>query len=62
VLSIAGILQVLHKTDVEEKFGKGDYYRKAQNHPKDCISQGRKFRPKARISTPGQNFRGPEIP
>jgi hypothetical protein len=24
VLNIAGILQVLHKTDVEKKFGKGD--------------------------------------
>jgi hypothetical protein len=40
VLSITGILQVLHKTDVEEKFGKGDYCRKAQNHPKECIFTG----------------------
>jgi hypothetical protein len=40
VLSIAGILQVLHKTDVEEKFGKGDYCRKAQNHPEECIFTG----------------------
>jgi hypothetical protein len=29
VISIAGILQVLHKTDGEEKFEKGEYYRKA---------------------------------
>jgi hypothetical protein len=40
VLSIAGIFQVLHKTDVEEKFGKGDYCRKAQNHPEECIFTG----------------------
>jgi hypothetical protein len=40
VLSIAGILQVLHKTDVEEKFGKGDYYIKPQNHPEECIFTG----------------------
>jgi hypothetical protein len=52
VLSIAGILQVWHTTDVEEKFGKGDYYRKAQNHLEECIftgpeilPQGRNFRP-----------------
>jgi hypothetical protein len=38
VLSIAGILQVLHKMDVGEKFGKRDYCRKAQNHPEDCFS------------------------
>jgi hypothetical protein len=44
VISIAGILQVLHKTDVEEKFQKGDYYRKAQNHPEECFSQGQKYR------------------
>jgi hypothetical protein len=40
VLSIAGILQVLHKTDVEEKFGKEDYYRKAQNQLEECIFTG----------------------
>jgi hypothetical protein len=53
VLSIAGILQVLHKTDVEEKFGKGDCCRKAQNHPEDCISEGRKLCFRARNSAPG---------
>jgi stalled ribosome alternative rescue factor ArfA len=53
VLSIAGILQVLHKTDVEEKFGKGDYCRKAQNHPEECFSEGRKFSFRAGNSTPG---------
>jgi hypothetical protein len=56
VLSIAGILQVLHKTDVEEKFGKGDYYRKAQNHPEECILLGRKFDFRARNSTLGPEF------
>jgi hypothetical protein len=40
VLSIAGILKVLHKTNVEEKFGKGDYCRKAQNHLGECIFTG----------------------
>jgi hypothetical protein len=48
---------------------KGDYYRKAQNHPEECQFQGQKFAfragnsaPRARISAPGQNFWGPEIP
>jgi hypothetical protein len=59
VLSIAGILQVFHKTDVEEKYGKGDYYRNAQNHPEECFSQGQKFSFRAGISAPGQNFWGP---
>jgi hypothetical protein len=56
VLSIAGIFQVLHKTDVEEKFGKGDYCRKAQNHPEECILMGRKFDFRARNSAPGPEF------
>jgi hypothetical protein len=56
VLSIAGILQVLHKTDVEEKFGKGDYCRKAQNHLEECILLGRKFDFRARNSAPGPEF------
>jgi hypothetical protein len=48
---------------------KGDYYRKAQNHPEECQFQGRKFAfrarisaTRARISTAGQKFRAPEIP
>jgi hypothetical protein len=73
VISIAGILQVLHKTDGEEKFGKGDYCRKAQNHLDECFlegqkfvfraknsAQGQKFCPRARISSPGENFWGPK--
>jgi hypothetical protein len=58
VLSIAEILQVLHKTDIEEKFGKGDYGRKAQNQPEECIFTGPEIPPAA----PGQNFWGPKIP
>jgi hypothetical protein len=49
--------------------GNGDYCRKAQNHPEECLLEGRKFAfragnsaPRARISAPGQNFWGPEIP
>jgi hypothetical protein len=42
--------------------GKGDYCRKAQNHPEECQFQGRKFAFRAGISAPGQIFRGPEIP
>jgi hypothetical protein len=52
-----------------KRSGKGDYCRKAQNHPEECQFQGRKFAfragnfaPRARISAPGQNFRGSEIP
>jgi hypothetical protein len=56
VLSIAGILQVLHKTDVEEKFGEGDYCRKAQNHLEECILLGQKFDFRARNSAPGPEF------
>jgi hypothetical protein len=56
MLSIAGILQVLHKTDVEEKFEKGDYCRKAQNHPEECILLGRKFDFRAINSAPGPEF------
>jgi hypothetical protein len=48
---------------------KGDYCRKAQNHPEECQFQGQKFAfragnstPRAGISAPRQNFRGPEIP
>jgi hypothetical protein len=44
---------------------KGDYYRKARNHPEECQFQGRKFAfragnsaPRARISAPGHNFWG----
>jgi hypothetical protein len=62
MLSIIGILEVLHKTDVEEKFRKGDYCKKAQNHPEECILLGQKFDLRAGISAPGQNFWGPEIP
>jgi hypothetical protein len=47
---------------------KGDYCRKAQNHPEECQFQGWKFASRARnsttragISAPGQNFWGPEI-
>jgi hypothetical protein len=54
---------------LEKRSGKGDYCRKAQNHPEECQFQGRKFAfrarnsaPRARISAPGPNFRGPEIP
>jgi hypothetical protein len=52
-----------------KRSGKGDYCRKAQNHPEECQFQCRKFAfragisaPMAGISAPGQNFRGPEIP
>jgi hypothetical protein len=51
-----------------KRSGKGDYCRKAQNHPDECQFQGRKFAfragisaPRAGISAPGQNFRGLEI-
>jgi hypothetical protein len=52
----------LHKTDVEEKFGKGDYCRKAQNHPEECFSQGQNLVLGPDISPQGRNFRGPDIP
>jgi hypothetical protein len=42
--------------DVGEKFGKGDYYRRAQNHPEDCISQGQKLCFRAGNSAPGPEF------
>jgi hypothetical protein len=52
-----------------KRSGKGDYCRKAQNHPEESLLEGRKFAfrarnsaPRARISAPGQNFWGPEIP
>jgi hypothetical protein len=57
VLSIAGILQVFHKTDIEEKYGKGDYCRNAQKHPEECFSQGQKFSFRA-----GNSALGPEFP
>jgi hypothetical protein len=48
-----------------KRSGKGDYCRKAKNHPEECQSQGRKFAfrarnsaPRAGISAPGQNFWG----
>jgi hypothetical protein len=41
---------------VKRSFGKGDYCRKAQNHPEDCISQGRKLCFRARNSAPGLEF------
>jgi hypothetical protein len=51
-----------------KRSGKGDYCRKAQNHPEECQFQGQKFAfragnsaPRARISAPGQNFWGPKI-
>jgi hypothetical protein len=37
---------------------KGDYCRKAQNHPEECQFQGQKFAFRARIFALGQNFRG----
>jgi hypothetical protein len=52
-----------------KRSGKGDYCRKARNHLEECQFQGQKFAfragnsaPRAGISAPGQNFRGPEIP
>jgi hypothetical protein len=52
-----------------KRSGKGDYCRKAQNHPEECQFQGRKFAfrarnsaPRAGISAPGQNLWGAEIP
>jgi hypothetical protein len=52
-----------------KRSGKGDYCIKAQNHPEECLLEGRKFAfragnsaPRVRISAPGQNFWGPEIP
>jgi hypothetical protein len=45
-----------------KRSGKGDYCRKAKNHPEECLLEGRKFAFRARISAPGQNFRGLEIP
>jgi hypothetical protein len=51
-----------------KRSGKGNYCRKAQNHPEECQFQGRKFAfraensaPRAGISAPGQKFWGPEI-
>jgi hypothetical protein len=51
-----------------KRSGKGDYCRKAQNHLEKCLLEGQKFAfragnsaPRAGISAPGQNFRGPEI-
>jgi hypothetical protein len=48
-----------------KRSGKGDYYRKAQNHPEECLLEGQKFAfragnsaPRAGISAPGQNFWG----
>jgi hypothetical protein len=43
-------------TDVEEKFGKGDFYRKAQNHPEECFLQGQKFSFRTGNSAPGPEF------
>jgi hypothetical protein len=52
-----------------KRSGKGDYCRKAQNHPEECQFQGRNFAfragnsaHRAGISAPGQNFWGPKIP
>jgi hypothetical protein len=56
MLSIVGILQVLHKTDIEEKYGKWDYCRKAQNHLEECILLGRKFGFRTGNSAPGPAF------
>jgi hypothetical protein len=51
-----------------KRSGKGDYCRNAQNHPEECQFQGQKFvfrarnsAPRAGISAPGQNFRGPAL-
>jgi hypothetical protein len=51
-----------------KRSGKGDYCKKAQNHPEECLLEGWKFAfragisaPRAGISAPGQNFWGPEI-
>jgi hypothetical protein len=46
----------LHKTDGEEKFGKGEYCRKAQNHPEECFLEGQKFVFRAGNSAPGPEF------
>jgi hypothetical protein len=45
-----------------KRSGKGDYCRKAQNHPEECLLEGQKFAFRVGISTSGQNFWGPEIP
>jgi hypothetical protein len=42
--------------DVGEKFGKGEYCRKAQNHPEDYVSQGWKLCFRAGNSAPGPEF------
>jgi stalled ribosome alternative rescue factor ArfA len=39
-----------------KRSGKGDYYRKAQNHPEECFLEGQKFVFRARNSAPGENF------
>jgi hypothetical protein len=39
-----------------KRSGKGDYCRKAQNHPEECLFQGRKFAFRA-----GNLLSGPEI-
>jgi hypothetical protein len=35
-----------------KRSGKGDYYRKAQNHPEECLLEGQKFAFRAENSAP----------
>jgi hypothetical protein len=39
-----------------KRSGKGDYCRKAQNHPEECFLEGRKFVFRAGNSAPGPKF------
>jgi hypothetical protein len=56
VLSIAGILQVLHKTDVEEKCGKGDYCRNAQITQRSVFHRAGNLVSGPEILPQGRNF------
>jgi hypothetical protein len=56
VLSIAGILQVLHKTDVEEKYGKGDYCRNAQITQRSVFHRAGNLVSGPEILPQGRNF------
>jgi hypothetical protein len=56
VLSIARILQVLHKTDVEEKFGKGTTVERLKIIQRSAFLQGQKFDFRARNSALGPEF------
>jgi hypothetical protein len=57
MLSIAGILQVLHKTVVEEKYGKGTTVERLKITQRSAFLLGQKFDFRPEIPPQGQNFR-----